>query len=488
MGEITGTTLWVCMCVAVAVGFLVPGIGLAVVGNIAAPDYGPREPPPRTQVNVTLMGVSEGDLGGKYLRVANRNRPGWHLCPDPVTHLIQDAFVPASVLPRNERGFTYVPVNATGLVDPMYLPATVLKRSERGRPAGGTAYLDAEGRLPASLLTQRGGPESTTELGQADGYCPVNTTTGKIDERYLPPLGMAIRMRGQWDPLTNTPNITSGVGEHGDMYVVSVSGSRLVDGQSVWYQGNGLIFDTHVWVRIAQVDAVLSVNGRQGAVRLDLGALSDVSTTASVPTASAVLVMGASGAWEPQLNPMAEDAVKVVAASTVSGTSYIADSGSDRWWGLVPSGGASWSAGPMDGPTTFELDVVQSGSVQLPMWTVHQTGLYHISVTYNLESDSDTDIIGLCLFVGGQARHTAVYHMDFGCDTNDNALCHYPYWITTVQPINAGETVSVRVFSPTSDTLRAYANSDLTTDPHNLNGNQGTASARQTYLTMFRIA
>ena len=62
----------------------------------------------------------------------------------------------------------------------------------------------------------------------------------------------AMRYTGDWDASTNTPAIPAAAAENkGVYYVVSVSGSTAVDGQSKWVAGDWLVSNGTKWVRVA---------------------------------------------------------------------------------------------------------------------------------------------------------------------------------------------------------------------------------------------
>jgi hypothetical protein len=85
----------------------------------------------------------------------------------------------------------------------------------------------------------------------------------------------ALVYKGTWDASTNTPTLTSGVGNKGDYYVVSVAGTTNLDGITDWQVNDIALFNGSVWQKIDITDAVLSVNGKTGVVVLgptDVGA------------------------------------------------------------------------------------------------------------------------------------------------------------------------------------------------------------------------
>jgi hypothetical protein len=90
---------------------------------------------------------------------------------------------------------------------------------------------------------------------------------GKVQNQINGLVGGSI-YKGTWNAATNTPTITSGVGNTGWYYIVSVSGSTNIDGITDWNLGDWIIFDGTAWQQVDNTDAVVSVNGYTGAVSL----------------------------------------------------------------------------------------------------------------------------------------------------------------------------------------------------------------------------
>jgi hypothetical protein len=88
----------------------------------------------------------------------------------------------------------------------------------------------------------------------------------------------ALVYKGTWDASTNTPTLTSSVGNKGDYYVVSVAGNTNLNGITDWQVNDFAVFNGTVWQKIDNTDAVLSVNGQTGAVVLTA---TDVGATAN---------------------------------------------------------------------------------------------------------------------------------------------------------------------------------------------------------------
>lgn len=96
----------------------------------------------------------------------------------------------------------------------------------------------------------------------------------KTVSNYINVIG-ALVYKGTWNAATNSPTLTSSVGDKGDYYVVSVAGSTNLNGITDWQVNDIAVFNGAVWQKIDNTDAVLSVNGQTGAVVLtapDVGA------------------------------------------------------------------------------------------------------------------------------------------------------------------------------------------------------------------------
>lgn len=96
----------------------------------------------------------------------------------------------------------------------------------------------------------------------------------------------ALVYKGTWNAATNTPTLTSGVGNKGDYYVVSVAGTTNLNGITDWQVNDIALFNGAAWEKIDNTDQVISVNGQQGVVVLDA---EDVGAT---PNTAYVLASG----------------------------------------------------------------------------------------------------------------------------------------------------------------------------------------------------
>lgn len=109
-------------------------------------------------------------------------------------------------------------------------------------------------------------PENIANKGIANGYVPLNSGT-KIDTIYLPDSVLGnVKYQGIWDASSNTPNIGSPSSTNkGYYYIVSVAGTQFgLDFQV----GDWVISDGTNWDKVDNTDAIISFNGRTGAITL----------------------------------------------------------------------------------------------------------------------------------------------------------------------------------------------------------------------------
>jgi len=126
--------------------------------------------------------------------------------------------------------------------------------------AAAAAQATANAAIPSSTLGQPRGPAQLN----ASGVIPLTNLPSSVlgSSHYL----------GTWNASTNTPLIVSGTAPGvpspvGGYYIVTVSGTQLIDGNSTWHAGDWIIWNGTAWSDIGgQVNPVSSVAGLQGAV------------------------------------------------------------------------------------------------------------------------------------------------------------------------------------------------------------------------------
>ena len=151
----------------------------------------------------------------------------------------------------------------------------------------GNATNTSDANKPISTATQTALDlkQSLTAKGAINGYCPLNAST-KIDTAYLPDsIVGSLNYQGTWNATSNSPAIpASSGGNKGYFYIVTVSGSTLIDGISSWSIGDWIVSTGAVWNKVSGSSAISSVNTRTGAIVLsssDVG-LSNVDNTSDV--------------------------------------------------------------------------------------------------------------------------------------------------------------------------------------------------------------
>lgn len=134
----------------------------------------------------------------------------------------------------------------------------------------------ASGLQGASGVPGASGPVGATGASGGTGGTggPGTTTWADITDKP----GAILNYKGTWNASTNTPSLTDSTGSGGDVYRVSVGGSRnLGSGTISWEVGDYAIWSpvTSSYEKADTTDAVSSVAGRTGDVTLtsaDLGA------------------------------------------------------------------------------------------------------------------------------------------------------------------------------------------------------------------------
>jgi len=118
--------------------------------------------------------------------------------------------------------------------------------------------------------------ENASAKGAANGYASLDSA-GKVPVTQLP--SSVMEYQGTYNATTNTPTLTDGVGSAGDVYRVSVAGSRNFGSGSISLRvGDYIIYSGTVWQKSATTDAVASVAGKTGDVSL---VVADVSGAVS---------------------------------------------------------------------------------------------------------------------------------------------------------------------------------------------------------------
>ena len=136
---------------------------------------------------------------------------------------------------------------------------------------------------PISIQTQNALDlkENLINKNVAYGYAGLDNN-GKVPLSLMPPIiGSSLLYLGTWDAHINQPQILNGIGDNGNYYKVSVSGTSSIDNINSWNIGDWIIFNGTKWQKIINNDLVSSVNSKVGNVIItknDIG-LNNVDNT-----------------------------------------------------------------------------------------------------------------------------------------------------------------------------------------------------------------
>jgi len=144
--------------------------------------------------------------------------------------------------------------------------------------------------------------------------------------------------KGTWNAATNTPTLTSSVGNKGDYYVVSVAGTTNLNGITDWQVNDLAVFNGAVWQKIDNTDAVLSVNGYTGVVVLTA---TDVGATAN--TTYVIAGGGLSGGGQLNANVTISLPTTAVGAGSYGNASTVGTFTVDAYGRLTAAGNTSIS-------------------------------------------------------------------------------------------------------------------------------------------------
>lgn len=150
---------------------------------------------------------------------------------------------------------------------------------------------------PVSIAAQAAldAKQDTSARGAANGYASLDGA-GKVPVAQLPSAIMTYE--GVWDAATNTPTLANSVGDTGQVYRVTVAGSRDLGAGAIDFQvGDYAIFNGTVWEKSDTTDAVASVAGLTGVITAP--GLRDAISVNDVPTND--------GRYVPKAAPIAAD-------------------------------------------------------------------------------------------------------------------------------------------------------------------------------------
>lgn len=155
--------------------------------------------------------------------------------------------------------------------------------------------------------------------GVANGFAALDSG-GKLPVSQLPTSVM--EFKGVWNASTNTPTLADGGGDTGDVYRVSVAGTRNLGSGSITFDVGDLVIRnaSGVWEKSDTTDAVASVAGKTGIVTLVAADVTDLGTAATKNT-------GTASGQIPVLNASGRLDIARLASGTPDGTKFVRDDG-----------------------------------------------------------------------------------------------------------------------------------------------------------------
>lgn len=214
----------------------------------------------------------------------------------------------------------------------------------------------------------------SSEKGANNGVATLDAG-GKIPSAQLP--NSVMEFQGNHDVATNSPTLIDGTGNTGDVYRISVAGTRdYGSGSQTFVVGDWITYNGTIWEKSPGSDAVLNVNSQTGAVTLDADDIDDAATTNKFVTAADVTKLGHISVTQAvDLDTMESD---------------------------IATNNAKVSA---DGSVTSHNDVTDAGSGAI-ITSAERTKIGHITVTQAVDLDTiESDLAGH--LDGGANKHDA---------------------------------------------------------------------------------
>lgn len=151
---------------------------------------------------------------------------------------------------------------------------------------------------------------------------------GKVQNQISALVG-GVMYKGIWNASTNSPSITSSVGNKGDYYIVSVAGSSNINGISAWSVGDWIIYNGSRWDKVNNTDAVSSVNGQVGAVNIAIPTNNNQLTNGAAYITNAVVgpILATSFTWTDTINNTGYLAIRSMAAAIGAANNLVFETG-----------------------------------------------------------------------------------------------------------------------------------------------------------------
>jgi hypothetical protein len=157
--------------------------------------------------------------------------------------------------------------------------------------------------VTSAIQTQLNAKINSTEKGAANGVATLDAG-GKVPVSQLP--NSVMEYLGAWNASTNSPTLADGIGNNGDVYRVSVTGTQNLGSGSITFAvGDFVIYNGSIWQRSPASD-------------LGLYALANLSNLSVSGLASQSLLVGSSSSAVAALGVGSNGQVLTVSAGSVA--------------------------------------------------------------------------------------------------------------------------------------------------------------------------
>ena len=272
----------------------------------------------------------------------------------------------------------------------------------------GEATASGPGSVPITLNNASVIAKVLTGLNITGGSISASdsilTAFGKVQNQINGLLG-GVQYQGVWNASTNTPTLTSSVGNQGEYYIVNVAGTTNLNGITDWQVGDWAIFSGGSWQKVDNTDAVTSVNGQVGAVSLTTDNIPEGLTNlyftngrarAALNATSPLLYNNISGVFSiQQANATQDGYLSSIDWNTFNGKqNYLGGTGLVKSTGgvitYITDNSGNWNTAYNDsivsaavtgiGTKTLTLNQQDGGIIQAS-WTDLDTGLTSVGLT-----------------------------------------------------------------------------------------------------------
>ena len=148
----------------------------------------------------------------------------------------------------------------------------------------GSSAWNSLGYFPANWADITGKP-AVVASGATQAAARQSISAASLDQNGKVPVSelpaSLMQYLGVWDASTNSPSLVDGTGDAGDVYRVTVAGSRNLGSGSISFAvGDYVIYNGSAWEKSDTTDAVSTVAGRVGDVTLSVADIGGDTTTA----------------------------------------------------------------------------------------------------------------------------------------------------------------------------------------------------------------